>query len=446
LLDFFESCFFWSMRKGRARKPSAKALEGASQAEGSPQEFGQEKATNKKELAVTATELADEGARFPGASQTQSSEKGQPGLKDDGDMLEGETKKARADEGLARPPPLPDPPVPVWRPPVAPPPPSVIGSDSSSSGSDSSSASDSGNEEDSKSEEKTGKVEKKKKKGKRGGSRVSLTLKEMTEVVQTVANYNFYAAPHKGVKQMQVLCVRSLADKGFTWSIQRIRRFIDGVINDYRAQMKGKTTLPTGNPYDWLQGVHESVAKINMAYTAKEQKKRARELKQERKADATKQNEERRQVAKEELQKYGTPEQAASQLHVKPRSKKQLKREAVAEAADVEQAAGGAEAVKGETPDDSSTARKRGRARLDIIVQEQETKRIEAETKQLEAKVKLEKVTVEAAKVAMEEKKLQLEEKRLAIEERKEAAQSQVALQTAQALSSIVAALALLKK
>jgi len=443
------------------RKPTLKAVEGDGRGLEAPGAAERE-VDEKKKVGPGFTPPSDPveaKASPPRAQQQGDGGDGTKELKEMQEVVEGEGAKGVATNELANafavPPPVPPRPTPVKRssavarPAVAPPPTSgVISSSDSSSDSSSADSSSSDDEED-----KPAKKEKvEKPKGKRGGSRVSVSLKEMTDVVQMVANYNFYAAPHKGVKQMQLLCVQSLKDKGYAWSIARIRRFIDGVIQDYRAQLKGKKTLPTGNPYDWLQGVQDAVSKINTAITAKEQKRRAKELKKERKEEATKQNEERREKAKEELLAYGSPDDAAAQLGVKPRSKKMLKREVM-----MEEVGGSGAEVKGETPEDSSAGRKRARGRVDIVARDQETKRIEAETRQMEMKMKLEKVSVEASKVAIEEKKLEMqreeakqrmeiERKRLEIEERKEAAQSQVALQTAQALSSVVAVLAALKK
>lgn len=275
------------------------------------------------------------------------------------------------------------------------------------------------------------------------GRGTSVSLKEMTAVVQAVAQFNFYAAPHKGVKMMQDMCVKALCDKGFTWSVQRIKRFIDGVLADYRAQLKGSNQLPTGNPYDWLQTVHDALSKIETAVLAKESKKRAKALKKERKAAATEQNEERRVAAKEELQKFGTADEAGAALGIKKRSVKKTKLENLGDSLDregrgeVEQPV--AETREEKEAESTSSSKKKSRGRVDIVAQELETKRLEAETKQLEVQTKMKKI-------AIEEQRLKFEERRLEMAEKKDEATLQMMLKTAEALSGVSQLLAGMKK
>lgn len=297
--------------------------------------------------------------------------------------------------------------------PAPPPPPTSLreaGAGSSSSSSEISSEEHEGNEEGGSGDGDFDNGEESSKKNKGRGKNVPLKEKEV--VIHAVAKFNFFGAPHKGILAMKNHCRQYLKSKGFIWSAARIESLVKEVVADYRSSLRN-SSVPTGNPGDWMATMSESLSKISNAMAAKDAKKIKKAKKKEKSVIAASQNEQRRQAVSKTLNsKYGGADQAAAALDIKPRTKKN------SEEAQAEEATRGDEAGIDSKPSDTSSSQKQRRSRSTTAIVEAE---MEAEKEGRE--LKKHKLDLEEKRLALaaseSARKFELDQKRLDLEERR---------------------------
>jgi hypothetical protein len=242
------------------------------------------------------------------------------------------------------------------------------------------------------------------KKRKRGRQPTTVSLEEATFVIQAVAQFNFLAAPYGKVREWEVACTKHIANKGYSWTVARLKKFVMRTVQEYKAALAKNPNL-TGNKSTMLRAVKDELERIASAMESRQalKEKKAKKLV---KKEATKAgNEQHRMQVKQEMDKrFGGPEQAASALKVKKKQAAAVPKQK-GEASDSD-SAGAGELQESDNTKGSGEKKHAARKRFS------KTDLMAIESAKEERKM---------AQLELEKKKLELEEKRLEMEKKERA-------------------------
>jgi hypothetical protein len=240
-------------------------------------------------------------------------------------------------------------------------------------------------------------------KRKRGRQPTTVSLEEATFVIQAVAQFNFLAAPYGKVREWEVACTKHIVNKGYSWTVARLKKFVMRTVQEYKAALAKNPNL-TGNKSTMLRAVKDELERIASAMESRQAQKEKKAKKLVKKEATKAGNEHHRMQVKQEMDKrFGGPEEAASALNVKKKQAAVPKEKGEASDGD---SVGVGELLESDNTKGSGEKKNAARKRVS------KTDLLAIETAKEERKM---------AQLELEKKKLELEEKRLEMEKKERA-------------------------